>query len=122
MCLKALEWSDPKADDNLLMDSVKQRYFALAKKYHPDVNALECSEKFVTITKAYERLIELDRESEGRLFKSTKRKELTEEQKEQIRQDYLRLQQEELLRRRRQDEYERRQAELRAEEEKIREV
>ena len=100
-CLKALEWQDPKSDDSLLMDSVKQQYRSLAKKYHPDVNAFDSSEQFLTITRAYERLIELDRESEGRLFKSKKRRELTEEEKEQIRQDYLRLQQEELLRRQR---------------------
>lgn len=83
LCLKALEWQDPKSDEFLMMDSVKQRYFQLAKKYHPDLNSqTQSSQKFVTITRAYERLIEMDRESEGRLFKSNRRRELTDEEKE----------------------------------------
>ena len=36
LCLKALEWDDPKTDENLVMDSVKERYYTLAKVYHPD--------------------------------------------------------------------------------------
>ena len=42
------------------MDEVKKSYYALVKKYHPDLNKdnPDAEEKFKTIVKAYETLID----------------------------------------------------------------
>lgn len=42
------------------MDEVKKSYYSLVKKYHPDLNKdnPDAEEKFKTIVKAYETLID----------------------------------------------------------------
>jgi hypothetical protein len=68
-CLSALECKDITKKKDLDMVFVKQQYFSLAQKYHPDMRIEKSAEKFIVVQKAYDRLLELDSQSEGRLFK-----------------------------------------------------
>ena len=61
----------------------------MAHKYHPDMKLQSkkaSTERFIKVQKAYDRILELDLESEGRLFKNknqwNQRKEWTKEELE----------------------------------------
>ena len=72
----------PKQNE-ITLKTIREQYLKLAQKYHPDATAKaeteEQEEAFIQMKESFDRLIELDKDSKGKLFVSAEM--LREEEK-----------------------------------------
>lgn len=69
--LRSLEFESPDQNADIDFRLVREQYLKLAQLYHPDMQHVESAQKFLVVREAYDRLLELDQQSEGRLLLNT---------------------------------------------------
>ena len=69
--LDVLEFYNVEKGRDIDIDLVKEQYYKLAQKYHPDAgesNEKDETEEFIKVKASFDRLMEINKESRDRLF------------------------------------------------------
>lgn len=66
--LNILEFKEAHKMTDMELKKVKEQYLKLAQKYHPDSGAEADEAVFINVKESFDRIVQLDKESNGQLF------------------------------------------------------